>query len=136
MWKLHSALKWLECQKSLPRKFVNQNMNEIAFRERWCASKNPWLPSDRDFDIFWFLAQFLVMFKNVLDSFQKIIANFANEKWKNGLSDTFGLKLDIFSISSYYFLQLRLKWKMTNFRPNLIRKAIFPLFIYQKVSNI
>ena len=111
-------------------------MNEFSFRERWWASFKIWLTSERDFEILWFLALVVKIFSTILEKFQQIWNFLVNEKLKNGLPDDIWSKIGHFFISVIFLTVLRWLWKMANFWLNVVRKAIFPLFIYQKVSNL
>ena len=80
-------------------------MNEISFRERWCALGKNWLASDKDFEIWWFFALIESarqnFFLTLLEKFQQIWSFLENEKWKNGIHDDVWLKIAHFSIQTY-----------------------------------
>ena len=76
------------------------------------------------------------MWKTFLEKFQQIWNFLVNEKWKNGLPEDIWSKISHFSIQSFCRQYLGDKEKMANFYTNIFGKAVFPLFIYQKVSNM
>ena len=103
-------------------------MNEISFRERWCASLKIFLTSDRDFEILWFLVLLVKIFFDNFEKFQQIWNFLVNEKWKNGLPDDILSKFGHFFISVIFSTVLRWLWKNGQFLIKCRQEGHFSTF--------
>ena len=75
-------------------------------------------------------------FLKFLEKFIQIWNFLVHEKWKNGLSEVIWSKIGHFSSLPEYCLQYDWKEKTAFISLNVIKKAIFPPFIYQKVLSL
>ena len=111
-------------------------MDDLLFRHHYKLQN--WLPISRAL-IFCLLKVFCftTLKKCLLFLSKSAIYIERKQKWKNGLPDEIRSKIGHFlhpALDKSY--NWALNEKMANFWPNFIRKAIFPLFIYQKVSKM
>ena len=71
-----------------------------------------------------------------MEKFVQIWTFSVHEKWKNGLPEVIWSKIGHFSSLPEYCLQYHWKEKTAYISLNVIKKAIFPPFIYQKVLSL